>query len=338
MPGGRGYRGTFAEREESMTVKKAMLLAAALLFQPAVVAAQGYPAKPVRIIVPFPAGGGTDIMARTVASKLAAALGQQFIVDNRSGAGGTLGTDLAAKAAPDGYTLLVNSSSALVIGPNLVRKSPYDPLRDLAPVILIGSAPNVLVVHPSVPAKSVKELIAVAKRRPGVLNYASNGAGTLSHLTGELFKLRAGVNMVHVPYKGGPPAVTDTMAGHTSALFAAFPTVSGQVRGGRLRALAVTSAKRAAIAPDLPAVAETMPGFESSQWWGMFGPAGMPPAVVSRLNAEMQKALALADVRKRLAADAAEPIGGSADDCGQFLKADFEKWRKVIADAGVQPN
>ena len=313
-------------------------LAAGLLLGPAAAAAQGYPAKPVRIIVPFPAGGGTDLMARTMGEKLGAVLGQSFLVDNRSGAGGTLGTDLAAKSAPDGYTLLVNSSSALVIGPNLVRKPPYDPLRDLAPVIVIGSAPNVLVVHPSVPAKSVKELIALTKRHPAELNYASNGAGTLSHLTGELFKLRAGIEMVHVPYKGGPPAVTDTMAGNVSLLFSAYPTVSAQIRSGRLRALAVTSAKRAAIAPDLPAVAETLPGFESSQWWGMFGPAGMPPGVVSRLNAEMQKTLALVDVRKRLAADAAEPIGGSADDCAQFLRADFEKWRKVISDAGVRPN
>jgi tripartite-type tricarboxylate transporter receptor subunit TctC len=304
---------------------------------PGWVAAQSYPAKPVRIIVPFPAGGGTDLMARTMGDKIGAVLGQPFLVDNRSGAGGALGTELAAKAAPDGYTLLVNSSSALVIGPNLMQKSPYDPLRDLTPVILIGSAPNVLVVHPSVPAKTVKELIALTKQRPGELNYASNGAGTLSHLTGELFKLRAGIEMVHVPYKGGPPAVTDTMAGNVSLLFAAFPTLSAQIRSGRLRALAVTSAKRAAIAPELPTVAETLPGFDSSQWWGMFGPAGMPPGVVSRLNAEMQKALALADVKKRLAADAAEPIGGSAADCAQFLRADFDKWRKVINDAGARP-
>jgi len=322
-----------------MTAKRAVFLAAAaMLFQPALVAAQGYPVKPVRIIVPFPAGGGTDLMARTLGDKLGAALGQSFLVDNRSGAGGALGTDLAAKAAPDGYTLLVSSSSALVIGPNLMRKAPYDPLRDLAPVILISSSPNVLVVHPSVPAKSVKELIALAKRRPGALNYASNGAGTLSHLTAELFKLRGGFEIVHVPYKGAPPAVIDTMAGNVSLLFSAYPTVSAQVKSGRLRALAVTSTNRASIAPDLPTVAETLPGFDSSQWWGMFGPAGMPPAVVSRLNAEMQKALSMADVKKRLAADAADPIGGSAADCSRFLRADFEKWRKVIQDAGVSPN
>ncbi|MCC7484060.1 MAG: tripartite tricarboxylate transporter substrate binding protein [Burkholderiales bacterium] len=322
-----------------MTTKRAMLVAAAaMLFQPALVDAQGYPVKPVRIIVPFPAGGGTDLMARTLGDKLAAALGQPFLVDNRSGAGGAVGTDHVAKAPPDGYTLLVSSSSALVIGPNLVRKSPYDPLRDLAPVVLISSSPNVLVVHPSVPAKSVKDLIALAKRRPAGLNYGSNGAGTLSHLTAELFKLRTGIEMLHVPYKGAPPAVVDTMAGNVSLLFTAYPTVSAQVRSGRLRALAVTSTNRVSIAPDLPTVAETLPGFDSSQWWGMFGPAGLPAAAVSRLNAEMQKALSMADVRKRLAADAADPIGGSEADCARFLRADFEKWRKVIADVGVQPN
>ncbi len=309
-----------------------------LLLGPAVAAAQGYPVKAVRVIVPFPAGGGTDIMARTMAEKLSARFGQQFVIDNRAGAGGALGTELAARAAPDGYTLLVNSSSALVIGPHLVRKPPYDPLRDFAPVILIAAAPNVLVVHPSLPATSVKGLIALAKKRPRELNYASNGVGTLSHLTGELFKLRAGIDMLHVPYKGGPPAVTDTMAGNTSALFAAFPTVATQMRNGRLRALAVSSAKRAQIAPELPTVAETLPGFESSQWWALFGSAGMPAEIVTGLNAEMQKIIALPDVRKRLAADAAEPIGGTPAQCMEFMRADYAKWRDVISHTKIQAN
>ena len=314
------------------------LAAAAMLVAAGPAAAQSYPTRTVRVIVPFPAGGGSDILARAVTEKLSAALGQQFIVDNRSGAGGTLGTELAAKSTPDGYTLIFNSSSALVIGPNLVRKPAYDPLRDLAPVIRVASAPNVLVVHPSLPAKSVKQLLALAKQRPGEINFASNGTGTLSHLTVELFKLRGGVNMLHVPYKGGSPAVIDTMAGHTSALFSAFPTVSAQVRAGRLRALAVSSARRAAVAPELPAVAETLPGFESSQWWGLFGPAGIPAAVVTTLNTEVRKALALPDVRKRLAADAAEPIGGTPAECLEFMRADYEKWRKVISDAGLRKN
>jgi len=321
---------------KTLVVPWTRVLLAGLALGGAVLAgAQGYPAKPVRVIVPFPPGGGTDIMARTLAEKLAAQLGQQFVPDNRAGAGGALGTELAARAVPDGYTLLMNSSSALVIGPNLVRKPAYDPLRDFSPVILVSSAPNVLVIHPSLPVKTVKGLIELAKKRPGELNYASNGAGTLSHLTGELFKQQAGIDMLHVPYKGGPPAVIDTMAGNTSLLFAAYPTVAVQLHAGRLRALAVSGAKRIEAAPDLPTVAETLPGFESSQWWGVFGPAGMPVPVVNRLNAEIQKILALGDVRKRLAADAAEPMGGTPAECQQFMRADFEKWRGVIRHAGL---
>lgn len=321
-------------RTTDMSILVFLLFAAVLGLASAV--AQTYPAKPIRVIAPFPPGGGTDLMARTMAQKLTEAWGQQVVVDNRPGAGGMLGTDIAARAAPDGYTLLINSSSSLVIGPNLVRKPLYDPLRDLAPVILIGSAPNVLVVHPSVPARSVNELIALAKRKPGEINYASNGSGTLSHLTGELFKLQAQINMVHVAYKGGPPAVIDLVAGHVSALFAAFPTVSGQVRAGKLRALAVSSSKRASAAPELPTVAETLPGFESSQWWGMFAPAAVPAEIVTKLNAEMQKVLDYADVKERLANDAAEPIGGSPRNCAAFLKADYEKWRKVVSQTGIR--
>jgi tripartite-type tricarboxylate transporter receptor subunit TctC len=319
------------------TIAKWTLVLVAVL-GPALAAAQGYPAKPVRVIVPFPPGGGSDILARAIAEKLTAGLGQQFLVDNRSGAGGTLGTELAARAPADGYTIIFSSSSALVIGPNLVRKPPYDPLRDFAPVILAASAPNVLVIHPSVPARSVKALVALAKRRPGELNFASNGVGTLSHLTIELFKLRGGVDMLHVPYKGGSPAVTDTVAGHTSALFAAFPTVAPQMRAGRLRALAVSGAKRAAAAPELPTVAETLPGFESSQWWAVLAPAGAPAAVVSRLNAALQKALTLPDVAKRFAVDAAEPIGGTPAECLAFMRTDHEKWARVIGQTGLKAN
>jgi len=315
-----------------------MFVAGLVLFGPAAATAQSYPAKPVRIIVPFPAAGGTDLMARTIADKIGTALGQQFIVDNRTGAGGALGTDLVAKSAPDGYTLLVSSSSPMVIGPNLMQKPPYDPLRSFSPIIIISSAPNVLVIHPSLPVKNVQELITLARQRPGQLNYASNGAGTLSHLTGELFSQRTGIKMTHVPYRGAPPAVIDTVAGNVSLLFSAYPTVSVQIESKRLRALAVTGSKRASIAPELPSIAETLPGFESSQWWGMFGPAGMTSEAVNRLNAAAQQALTLADVRKRLAADAAEPIGGSAAESEKFLREDYEKWRKVIRDAGVKEN
>ncbi len=315
-----------------------MFVAGLVLFGPAAATAQNYPAKPVRIVVPFPAAGGTDLMARTIADKIGTALGQQFIVDNRTGAGGALGSDLVAKSAPDGYTLLVSSSSPMVIGPNLMQKPPYDPLRSFSPIIIISSAPNVLVIHPSVPVKNVKELITLAQQRPGQLNYASNGAGTLSHLTGELFSQRTGIKMVHVPYRGAPPAVIDTVAGNVSLLFSAYPTVSVQVQSKRLRALAVTGSKRASVAPELPSIAETLPGFESSQWWGMFGPAGLSSEAVNRLNASAQQALTLADVRKRLAADAADPVGGSAAEAEKFLQEDHAKWGKVIRDAGVKAN
>lgn len=298
--------------------------------------AQSYPSKTVRVIVPFPAAGGTDLFARTLAQKLSGAFGQQFIVDNRSGAGGSIGSELAARAAPDGYTLLVTSSSTISINPHLVRKPPYDPLRDFSPVINIASAPNVLVTHPSLPVRSVDDFINLAKKQPGAINYASNGPGTLSHLTGELFKRQTGINLIHIPYKGGPPAVTDLMAGQVSALFAAFPTVYGQVRAGRLRAIAVSGSKRSEAAPTIPTVAETVPGFESVQWWAMFGPANLAADVIGRLNSEASRVIADAEVKARFASEGAEPIGGSAQDLGIYLKADYEKWGKVIKETGIR--
>ena len=300
-------------------------------------AAQNYPAKPVRIVAPFPAGGGTDLFARAIAQKLSVATGQQFLVDNRSGAGGMIGCDLVAKAPADGYTLLITSSSTHSINPHLTRKPLYDPLRDFAPVSLIASAPNLLVVHPSLPVRSVKELVAFAKSRPGQLNYASNGTGTLSHLTGELFKLRAGVELTHVPYKGGPPALIDLVSGQVSALFTAVPTASPHMRGGRLRALAVTGEKRLEALKELPAVAETLPGFESSQWWGFFAPAGFSSELIAKLNAEVEKILRDSEVRSRFAAEGAEAVGGTPGDFALFFRNDYEKWRKVVAEAGIRP-
>ena len=299
--------------------------------------AQSYPAKPVRVIVPFPPGGAADIVARAITQKLAEAWGSQVVVDNRAGAGGLIGAELAARAAPDGYTVLFASSSPMSINPNLTGKPPYQPLRDFAPIVLIGYSPNVIVVHPSLPARSMKELIALAKSRPGQLNYASNGAGTLSHLTGELLKLQAGINMVHVPYKGGAPAVIDTVAGQVSMSVAAFPTVSAQMRAGRLRALAVTSKRRVQIAAELPTVAEAaLPGFESTQWWGAYGPAALPADIVARLNADIGAVLGSAEVKRRLAADAAEPGGGSPRDLAEYLKADYEKWGRVVREAKIR--
>lgn len=298
--------------------------------------AQGYPDKAVRVIVPFPPGGAADIVARHFTTRLSAVIGQQIIVDNRGGAGGIIGGEIAARLPADGYGLLFASSSVLSINPHLGAKAPYDVLKSFTPIVKIGDAPNVLTVHPSVPAKTVKELIAVAKARPGVLAYASNGTGTLSHLTGELFSQQAGVRMLHVPYKGAAPATIDTVAGNVSVLFAAFPSVSAQVRAGRLKALAVTSAKRIAIAPELPTVAETIKGFESSQWWGLYGPAGLPAATVEKLNAAGNKVLATDDIKKALALDGAEPSGGTPAALAAYHKADYEKWGKVISRAGIK--
>jgi len=319
----------------NVVVTSALLLAVAL--GPAIAVAQGYPAKPVRVIVPFPPAGAADIVARVITQKLSEAWGTQVLVDNRAGAGGMIGAEFAMRAAPDGHTVLFASSSPMVISPNLATKPPYHPVRDFVPVILIGYSPNVLLVHPSIPAKTVKELIALARARPGQLNYASNGTGTLGHLTTEMFKLQAGIDIVHVPYKGGAPATLDTMAGQTSILVAAFPTVAPQMRAGRLRALAVTTKRRAQLAPELPTVAEAaLPGFESTQWWGAYGPLGLRAEIVARLNADIGSILATPEMKQRLAADATEAGGGSPGDLAAYLKADFERWGKVVRDAKIR--
>jgi tripartite-type tricarboxylate transporter receptor subunit TctC len=299
-------------------------------------AAQVYPEKPVRIIAPTTPGGALDIVARYVAQKLTESVGTQFIIDNRGGGGGSIGADAVVRAAPDGYTLLFSSSSAVSINPYFIPKAP-DPLRSYAPIVLIGYSPNVLVVHPSVPANTVKDLIAIAKAQPDALAYASNGTATLSHLTGALFMHGAGIRMLHVPYKGAAPAVIDTVAGNVSMLFAAYGSIGAQVRAGRLKALAVTSAKRMELAPHLPTIAEAaLPGFESTQGWGIYGPLGLPGEITSRLNAELNRILRTAETRKRLAVDGAEPAGGTAAELAAYHKADYEKWGRVIRSAGIK--
>lgn len=313
-----------------------VLLAGALALA-SVANAQTYPQQPVRMVVPFPPSGGADILARVMAQKLSEALRVQVIVDNRAGAGGMIGSEYVARAAPDGYTLVFSTSSSLAVNPHVVPKAAYDPIRDFSSIMLVAAAPNVLVVHPSVPATSVKSLIALAKSRPGELNIASNGTGTLSHLMAELFMLRAGVKLVHVPYKGAAPAVIDTMAGNVSVLFASFPSVSAQMRAGRFRALAVTSAKRAKVAPELPTVSEAaLPGFQANQWWGISAPAGTPAAVISRLNTELNKVIQDAEVKKRFAALAAEIAGGSPRDFDAYLKSDYDKWGEVVKAAHIR--
>jgi tripartite-type tricarboxylate transporter receptor subunit TctC len=303
---------------------------------PLSVAAQAYPEKPVRVVVPFPAGGAADIVARHVTTRLSKVIGQQIVVDNRGGAGGAIGADNVARAPADGYSLLFASSSVLSINPHLGAKTAYNVLSSFAPIVRIGDAPNVMTVHPSVPVSSVKAFIALAKAKPGDFAYASNGTGTLSHLTGELFSQRTGVKMLHVPYKGGAPAVIDTVAGNVAVLFAAYPTVASQVRAGRLKALAVTSARRIAIAPQLPTVAESVKGFESSQWWGLYAPAGVSPAVVQKLNAAANQVLSDNEIGKVLAADGAVPAGGTAAALAAFHKADYDKWGEVMAKVGIR--
>jgi tripartite-type tricarboxylate transporter receptor subunit TctC len=318
-------------------MKTAVSAIAALICAASPALAQNYPAKSIRVVAPFPPSGGTDLFARALAQKLGAVFSQQVIVDNRSGAGGMIGSEMVARAAADGYTLLVTSSSTLSIAPHLTRKPLYDPLRDFAPVIVIASAPNLLVVHPSLPVHTVRELIDLAKARPGAINYASNGSGTLSHLTGELFKLQSGANLTHIPYKGGPPAVIDLVAGQVSVLFTAIPTAVTQVRAGRLRAIAVTGVKRVDAVKDLPTVAETLPGFESSQWWGMLAPPGTPAEIIDKLNGEVARILNDADVKARFANEGADSIGGSPRDFATYMKADFEKWGRVVKEAGIRP-
>ena len=315
----------------------AMLVAAmSVVCAPALAQSGNYPEKPVRLVVPFPPGGAIDIMGRHTAQKLTEALGVQVLVDNRSGAGGAIGTDNAARAAPDGYTLLFSSTSPISINPH-INKVPYDPIASFTPVTMVASSPQLLVVPPSLPVKSVKELIAMAKARPGALSFASSGTGTIIHVTTEMFAERAGIKLLHVPYKGAAPAVNDTLTGQTAMLFAAYPSVSAQVRAGRLKTLGVTSLKRIALAPDIPTLAESgLPGFESNQWWAVSGPASLPAPIVSRLNADINRILRTDDMRKRLAADGAEPAGGTPAELAAYISRDFEKWGRVIRSVGIK--
>lgn len=313
-------------------------LAAALLAIPAGTAvAQAYPAKPVRMVVPFPAGGATDIVGRLVAQKLTEAWGQQVVVDNRSGAGGTIGSDVVAKSAPDGYTILVATSSTHAIAPSVYSRLAYDPVRDYAPVTLLVSATILLAVHPSVPAKSVRELIALGKRQPQALSFASSGNGGISHLIGEQFKSMAGIQMLHVPYKGDTPALVDLVSGQVSLMFGTAVSFLPYVKSGRLNALAVTNPKRSPIVPDIPTVAESgLPGFEALQWFGIFTPAGTPKDIVARLNGEIVKILRLPDIRERLSGLGADVVGNTPEQFAAFQKADATKWAKVAKESGAR--
>ena len=299
-------------------------------------AAQPYPVKSLRMIVPFPPGGATDILGRYVALRLGETFGQQFVVDNRPGANGTLGLDLAAKAAPDGHTLVVGQNGNLTISPGLT-KVPYDPLRDFSPVTLLVASPHVIAVHPSLPVRSLKDLIALAKSKPGQLNYASTGAGSAGHLSVELLKKMAKIDLVHVPYKGAVPGFTDLMAGHVAMMFTSVLSTQSFARAGRVRMLAVGSAQRSPSAPDVPTIAESgFPGFEVTSWWGVLGPAGMPREIVARLNSEIVKLMSSSDARDRIAALGADIVTSTPTQFADYIKVESAKWAQVIKGSGAR--
>jgi len=294
-----------------------------------------YPVKPIRIIVPFAPGGPNDILARLIGQKFTESWGKQVIVDNRPGGGTIIGTDLAAHATPDGYTLLMVSTSHAV-NVSLVKKLPYDTLRDFTPVVHLTASPNVLVTNPSLPVSSVRELIALAKAKPGEINYASGGNGTATHLAGELLCIMGGVKMTHVPYKGASPATIDLLSGSVSWMFGTILPTLPHIKAGRLRAIAVSGAKRSAALPDVPTVGETLNGFEASSWYGIFTAAKTPRAIVTKLNRESIRILDSADMRDYLVREGSEPGDGTPEEFAAYFKAEVAKWARVIRDAGIQ--
>jgi tripartite-type tricarboxylate transporter receptor subunit TctC len=319
---------------KSISYSIASLCAAASMGVPAL--AQEYPAKPIRVVVPFPPGGGTDFMGRVVMQKVGENLGTTVVIDNRGGAGSSIGTEIVARSPADGYTVLI-ISGAHAINPSIYPKLPYDSVRDFAPVTMFTSGPALLVVHPSVPAKSVKELIALAKLRPGQLNYASAGIGTPPHLSGELFKTMARVDIVHVPYKGNGPAYTDLIGGHVSVMFPNVSTATAHVRAGKLRALAVTTKNRTAIAPDLPTISESgVPGYDVSSWYGLLAPAGTPAAVVTKLQREIARVLRLPDVSEKLTSQGLDLVGNTPEEFAAIIRSEIVKWAKVVKASGAK--
>jgi tripartite-type tricarboxylate transporter receptor subunit TctC len=305
----------------------------------AAVSAQDYPSRPIRFVVANSPGGGLDITARTVSPRLSSALGQQIVIDNRPGAAGSLAAEITAKSAPDGYTLLMGAIGNLAVNVSLYKGLDYHPLKDLAPITFAVSGSNVLVVNLTVPAKTVQELIAVARAQPGKLTYGSSGSGNAGHLAGELFKSMAKVDMVHVPYKGGAPAMIDLIAGQIQLIFSSPPTAVPQVKAGKIRALAVTTAKRSAILPELPTIAESgLPGFEADNWYGIVAAARTPRAIVGRLNAEFVRILSMPEVREVLLRQGLEVAPGTPEAFGAYMKSEYVKWAKVIADAGLTAN
>ena len=316
----------------------ALLVAAVVLAAAMPALAQDYPNRPIRFIVPYPPGGGTDVVARIMSDALAADLGQPIIIDNRGGAAGNVGTDIAAKAAADGYNILFTLSSH-TINPKLYDKLPFDVERDFVPISLAALIPQILVVHPSVPANNVQELIALAKANPGKLNYASVGTGSPGHIAGELFKIKTGVDIVHIPYKGGGPAVVDTIGGQVQLLFVSMPAAWQHVKAGKLKAIAVASAKRSVAAPDLPTIAESgVPDYAVESWYGALAPAKTPPAAVARLNAAFAKVLGNPQIKEKLLAQGAEAAPSTQAEMDRVIKEELEKWDLVIKTAKIKPD
>ena len=296
-----------------------------------------YPNRPIRFIMPYPVGGTIDMSGRAVAQYASENLGQQVVVDNRTGAGGTVGTEIAAKSPPDGYTIVMGGTGTLAVSPGLGRKLGYDPLTDFAPITLLATTPYVLVAHPSVAATSIRELITLAKAQPGKLNYASGGSGSAPHLIGEMFKTRAGINVVHIPYKGSSPAKIDLVGGRVQLFFTGIPPVLSEIRNGTLRALGVTSARRSISLPGVPTIAESgVPGFDVSPWFGTLAPAKTPRAIVQRLNEEMVKVLRNPALRERLVRDGVDPVGSTPQEFSAFIRNEMGKWAAAVKESGAQ--
>jgi tripartite-type tricarboxylate transporter receptor subunit TctC len=303
---------------------------------PAPGSAQAYPARPIRLVIPTSPGGTSDILGRLLGQKLGEALGQQIIPDNRAGASNTIGIALVAKSPPDGYTIVITPAS-LAINPAIFRKMPYDAPRDLAPISRLAESPSLLALHPSIPARNVKQLIALAKANPGSLTLASSGAGTIPHMAAELFNLMAGVNMVQIIYKGSGQGILSTLSGEISAMYASPIQLMPQVKAGKLRALAITSQSRSPALPGLPSIAETLPGYEAMQWFGVLAPAGTPRPIVDRLSQEIARIMRSADIKDRLAADGMTVVASTPDEFASTLRLEMEKWAKVIKAAGIPP-
>ena len=295
-----------------------------------------WPEKPVRIIVPWAPGGSTDILARTVADKLSRSVGQPVIVDNKPGASGNIGSDVVAKASPDGYTLLFGSMSTHAINPAMNSAMPFRGVEDFTPIALLAFVTNTFVIHPSLPVNSVKEFIAYAKANPGKVAYASAGAGSTNHLSAALLEKMAGIEMLHVPYKGGAPAVVDTLAGQTQVLFTAGTQSLPHVKAGKLKLIAVTERRRSALLKDVPTVAETIPGYEMAVWYGAFGPPGLPPELTRRLNAEINRIMMLPDVKEKMEAIGVEPVNETPEQFGAVLRADADKWGRLVKELGIK--